>query len=199
MQRIHIHFRELRVKYLNCSHLRAQSNCSNKITSCQALMSNQSIAKTKKVVYNNRIDSKESIHLDNRILMNYSDKSVYKKADDIAREFFNSPLAPAGLPLVLETPQYSLPYAVGSYERFQELLASHHFCNPSGISLGKCRTYSPVVGINLSIPEKEAREAINHYKNNHGEYWLKEATEVVSSGSFKKEWSDYARTMLEEE
>ena len=162
-------------------------------------MSNQSIARIKKVVYNYHIAPKRYTNIDNRILMNYSDESVYKKADNIAREFFSSPLAPAGLPLVLETPQYSLPYAVGSYERFQELLASHHFCNPSGISLGKCRTYSPVVGINLSIPEKEAREAINHYKNNHGEYWLKEATEVVSSGSFKKEWSDYARTMLEEE
>ena len=162
-------------------------------------MSNQSIAKTKKVVYNNHIATQAILNIDKRITMNYSDDSVYKKADDIAREFFNSPLAPAGLPLVLETPQGSIPYAVSSYERFQELLASHHFCSPSGVCLSKSRTYSPVVGINLSIPDKEAREAINHYKKNHGEYWLKEATEVVASGSFKKEWSDYARTMLEEE
>ena len=161
-------------------------------------MSIHNIDQTRKVAYNYYIAPQRYTHIDSRILMNYSDESVYKKADGIAREFFNSPLAPAGLPLVLETPEYSIPYAVGSYERFQELLASHHFCNPRGVCLSKSRTYSPVVDINLSIPDKEAREAMNRYKKKNGEYWLKEATEVVLSGSFTKEWKFYARTRLEE-
>ena len=118
--------------------------------------------------------------------------SPYEVADKCARDFFRSPQAHAGLFLVLSNEQYSIPYAVPSYSRFQELLEAHRFANPSGIAIGDCGTYSPQYGFKLPLPASEARKAIAKYKKKNGGAWIKEATAVVQSGDAWSEWKGYA-------
>ena len=63
-------------------------------------MSIPNVDQTRKKAYNYHIAPRRYAHIDSRILMNYSEESVYKKQMVLLVSFLIHPLAPAGLPLV---------------------------------------------------------------------------------------------------